>query len=78
MAVSDTVKAILALRGRKQSELAERFGITPQSMRNKMSRDSWSAGDLMRVAELVGGRVAFVLPDGQMIFLDQAEEPPAE
>ena len=74
MAVSDKVKAILTLNGRRQTELAAHFGITAQSMNNKMNRDSWSAKDLIRVADFVGGRVAVVLKDGQTIFLDSEEK----
>lgn len=74
MAVSDKVKAILTLNGHKQTELAAYFGITPQSMNNKMNRDSWSAKDLVRVADFVGGRVAVILNDGQTIFLDSEEK----
>ena len=39
----------------------------------KMMRDSWHADDLARVAEFVGAKVGFILPDGTTIFLD----PPA-
>lgn len=74
MAVSDKVKAILSLNGKKQAELAAYFGITSQSMNNKMNRDSWSTKDLVRVADFVGGRVAVVLKDGQTIFLDAEEK----
>ena len=74
MAVSDKVKAILTLNGRRQTELAAHFGITAQSMNNKMNRDSWSAKDLIRVADFVGGRVAVVLKDGQTICLDSEEK----
>ena len=43
-------------------------------MNNKMNRDSWSAKDLVRVADFVGGRVAIVMKDGQTIYLDSEEK----
>lgn len=70
MATSDKVKALLALSGRKQVELAGHFGMTAQSMNNKMNRDSWSAKDLMMVAEFTGCKLAFVLGDGQQINIE--------
>ena len=70
MSASDVVKALLALSGHKQVDLAAHFGITAQSMNNKMSRDSWSARDLMSVADFTGCKLAFVLPDGNSIVLD--------
>lgn len=63
------IKALLAIREKKQIDLAQHFGMTKQSMNNKMSRDSWSAEDLVRVAEFCGCKVAFVCPDGQHIYL---------
>ncbi len=70
MSVSDKVKALLALSGKKQADLADFFGMSKQVMSNKMARGSWSAKDLARVAEFVGCKVGFLLPDGQHIFLE--------
>lgn len=70
MSVSDKVKGLLALSGKRQIELADYFGMTKQTMSNKMARDSWSAKDLVKVAEFVGCKVGFLLPDGQHIFLE--------
>ncbi len=70
MSVSDKVKGLLALSGKRQIELADYFGMTKQTMSNKMARDSWSAKDLARVAEFVGCKIGFLLPDGQHIFLE--------
>ena len=70
MSVSDKVKGLLALSGKRQIELADFFGMTKQTMSNKMARDSWSAKDLARVAEFVGCKIGFLLPDGQHIFLE--------
>ena len=70
MAVSDKVKCLLAVSGKRQIDLAAYFGMSKQTMSNKMSRDSWSAKDLARVAEFCGCRVGFLLPDGQHIFVE--------
>lgn len=74
MSVANTVKALLRLKGKRQADLADHFNMKPQSMTNKMSRDSFSADDLIKVAEFTGCRVAFVLDDGQMLFLDSGKE----
>ena len=60
----------MSLSGKKQVELAAHLGMTGQSMNNKMNRDSWSAKDLVAAAEFAGCKLAFVLPDGQNIFID--------
>ena len=74
MSVSDKVKAVLTLSGKRQIDLAENFDMSKQTMSNKMARDSWSAKDLARVAEFTGCKVGFVLPDGQHIFLDMSDD----
>ena len=68
--VSDKVRAILALAGKRNIDLAELYGVTKQSMNNKLANNRFSADDLIRIAEFTGCRVAFVLPDGQNIFLE--------
>lgn len=68
--VSEKVKAILALSGKRQIDLAAHFGMTGQSMNNKMNRDSWSAKDLVAAAEFAGCKLAFLLQDGQHIVIE--------
>lgn len=70
MTISDKVKAVLALAGKKQQELAQVFGMTKQTMSNKFARDSWSGKDLAKVAEFVGGQLAIIMPDGQTINIE--------
>lgn len=70
MSVSDKVKGLLALSGKKQVELATHFGMSQQTMGNKMRRGSWSANDLAKVAEFCGCKLAFIMPDGQQIAID--------
>lgn len=69
--VTDKIKALLALAGKKNMDLAEIFGMTRQSMTNKMSGNRYSADDLIRIASFTNCRVCFLLEDGQHIFLDE-------
>ena len=41
MSVSDKVKGLLALCGKKQVDMAASFGMSKQTMGNKMNRGSW-------------------------------------
>lgn len=70
MSTSDKVKAVLSCCGKKQIELAEYLGMKKQNLNTKMQRDSWPAEDLARVAEFVGAKVGFFMPDGSYIYLD--------
>ncbi|MCR4771452.1 MAG: transcriptional regulator KorA [Oscillospiraceae bacterium] len=76
MTVSDAVKGLLGMSGKKQVDLAARLGMTKQSMSNKIKKNSWFASDLVKAADLCGCKVAFILPDGQQIIVqdDGAEK----
>ena len=74
MSMSDRIKGLLALQGKKQIELAAHFDMSKQTMNNKMARGSWSADDLARVAEFCGCKLAFLLPDGQKIIIPSENE----
>ena len=74
MSVSNTVRMAITGKGMSQATLAREWGLTTQAMNNKFYRDSWSAEDLIKVAEITGGKLALVYPDGQqLLFL--AEDP---
>ncbi len=70
MTISDTVKGVLALSGKRQIDLAQRFDMSKQTMSNKIARNSWFASDLVKVANLCGCKLAFILPDGQQIAIE--------
>ncbi|MBR3018568.1 MAG: hypothetical protein IKH57_16065 [Clostridia bacterium] len=74
MSITNSVKMALTKAGKKQIDLAKLYGWTKQSMSTKFSRGSWFGKDLAKVAKFTGGRLAFVYPDGQIIYIDYDEE----
>ncbi len=71
MSVTKKIKALLALTGKKQTDLMGSLGMSSkQSLSNKFSNERWSAEDLVKVADECGCMVAFILPDGQVLPLD--------
>ena len=75
MAGSKTVRMALTKKDLSQADLARSWGITVQSANNKFYRDSWSCEDLIKVAELTGGKLALIYPDGQqLLFLPEEEK----
>ena len=84
MSVSDVIKGLLAMSGKKQAELTSVLGMSSnQAVNNKIRKNSWFASDLLKVAELCGCKLAFVMPDGQCIYLSddkqkkKKDQPPA-
>ena len=75
MSVSDVIKGLLAMSGKKQAELTSVLGLSSnQAVNNKIRKNSWFASDLLKVAELCGCKLAFVMPDGQCIYLSDDEQ----
>lgn len=63
------------MTGKKQTDLAEVLGMSSkQAMSNKVRMNRWSADDLIKAAELCGGKVAIIMPDGQTIQLRNDED----
>lgn len=56
--------------GKKQKDLAERWGKTKQSMSMKFVNDSFFGDDLVDIAKFTGGKLAFIYPDGTVINID--------
>ena len=69
--ISSKIKMLLGFAGRKQIDLMEPLGMaSKQSLHNKMACDRWTAQDLVAVADLLGCKLGFILPDGSYIYLD--------
>ncbi len=60
MSVTTQVKGLLALKGKKNKELAEYLDMSPQSLQNKLNRGSFSAEDLIKIADFAGVDLAFI------------------
>ena len=68
MSVSDKVKAGLNITGHQIQSLAELLNISRQSMSNKFYRDSFSAEDLIKIADFLGFELAFINDNQKIIF----------
>ena len=71
MSVSATIKALLSVTGNKQSDLLDALGMaSKQSLSNKFSGERWSAADLITIADFTGCKLAFLLPNGERLVID--------
>ncbi len=78
MSVSDSVRMAITKAGISQTELAKLWGTSPQAIYNKLNLERWSAADLVRIAQITGGKLMFVYPDGQEILIDPVSGPKKE
>ena len=69
--VSGKVRYILNACNMKQSDLLAVLNMSSkQSLSNKIAKNSWSAEDIANVATAAGCKLAFVLPDGEMLQIN--------
>ena len=73
MAVSEKINALLQIRGMKKYELAELLEMSPQSLRNKFNRSSFSAEDLIKISGFLNCTLAFEIDEKQKIILDESD-----
>lgn len=73
MSVTDKIKALLSIKGKKNVELAAYLGISPQSFQNKLNRGSFSAEDLIKIADFLECTLAFEIDNSQKIILDKMD-----
>jgi len=70
VAVSDKIKALLKLQGKKTEDLAEALGLaSKQALYNKFNRDSFTAADLIKAADFLECDLNFETKEGQKITL---------
>lgn len=76
MSITSKIKSVLMLSNKQQKDLADKLGMMKQTLNNKMTRDSWTASDLIKTADLTGSKLAFIFPDGnQVVFsIEEAHE----
>ena len=64
------MSATLQAGKKKQEPIANHLGINVQSFRNKLSRNSFTAFDLIRIADYCGGELAIVSKNGSKTVFD--------
>ena len=68
MAAAKIIKQVLIEKGLSVKYLAEQLGITPQSMSNKLFRDSFSYNEVVRIADILNCDVRIIIRDTQKEF----------
>ena len=68
----------MKMRGMKIQEVADKMGCSPQFISNRLYRDSFTAADLIKIAEVLDCTLSFTLLDGTEIRLtaDDLEKDP--
>lgn len=70
MQITNKIKGLLQIKGKKNTELAVYLNITAQSLSNKFNRGSFSAEDLIKISNFLECELAFILSENQKIVLE--------
>lgn len=70
MAVSEQIKILCIKLGISVSELARRYGSSPQAFSQKMKREGFTPDELKKMAIVAGCKyeTAFILPNGDKVI----------
>ena len=60
--------------GKQNGDLANLWGYTVNAVSNKFAWERWTGKELSEVAELTGGQLVFIYPDGTQIPIPQQSE----
>ena len=73
MSISKEIKSMLLLKNLKKNELQEFLKLgSPQALTNKFARNSWSAAELIRVVNFLGGELIVKLDDREIVLKDES------
>lgn len=69
MTISEQIKVLCVRCNVSEAELARRLGKSPQSFHSKMKRESFTIGDLEKIADAlsVGFARNFILANGEKV-----------
>ncbi len=69
MATSEQIKILCIKLNISVSELARRYGASPQAFSQKLKREKFTPAELKSIAQSVGCRyeTSFILPDGEKV-----------
>ncbi len=74
MSVSAAIRSSLKKAKLNQIKLSQFWGTTPQVISNKMRLERWTGEEIATVAELTGGKLVILYPDGEQIPIEASRK----
>lgn len=69
MSIKQKIKGLLVLQNYNEKGLADYFGISVQALRNKISRGSFSAEDLIKISTFLNASLSITCASGDRVEL---------
>ncbi len=71
MSASKTIKKIMLDKNISVKELAQKLGIKPQVLSNKLYRDTFTYNDYVRIANILGCDVKTISRDNKIEYINE-------
>ena len=71
--LNEKIRSVLSLGGHSQTDLAKEWGMSKQALSNKIRRQYFNASDLVKLAKFCGAELAFTMPNGSKVVLDETD-----
>ena len=68
MSAAKRIKQLMIERGMSVKHVAAELGIAPQSLSNKLCRDSFTFDEVCKIAEFLGSDVQIITRDTKKVF----------
>jgi hypothetical protein len=78
MSISSKVKALMLMKGKALGDMAGYLSIKEQSFRNKLTRESFTVPDLIRIVDACDAKLLIDVDGKQLIVLDASDLPKEE
>ena len=66
--ITGKIRALLQIAGKRPVDLARYLGVLPQSVQNKLSRGSFSAEDLIKIADFAGAELVLQIGEDRIVL----------
>lgn len=74
LSASDTIKELIKMKKITQVELAEKLGMSKQNINNKFKRNTFSPDELVKIADILNMKLAFVDGKNKYIIKSDVED----
>lgn len=72
--INNKIKSVLSLFGNTMTKYAEYMGMSKASLSNKAARESWTAADLIQLAELSECKLAIINKEERPVMIFNQED----
>lgn len=78
MPTTNKIKALMNLKDASHADVAAALGVSKQAFSNKLLRDSFTADDLIKIADGLGCELAFIAKNFKIVLNQEEAKTPSK